>query len=561
MFMALILFGVNVTVGALGFLTWRQRGPLYPLNIPLERLQGKYINLSNISALISALAAILTIGCGFVYVGISRAWLWRRTRAGDGITISRWRAAASGGGIWRLIKAPLMAGGIALMAVAGAGLMSSAWAGVLVPNIKSVKVTGDIINMPSYAGNSDTGGLISCLDPLIPDLCVAIEYGDISEALAFGTSNRTVYQLLTTTVDLNGSYTAGLVGNLNGYADMSIPVIPQPLLIQYRSVGMTISTTCKLITDTGYNSDTSMWYYNSSCFPEPTTFGNASNTFGTYSTATGCPQDDSYIFEYGIAGSAMAYSNQTLSTNPLAFSCRISANEGQITSNVVANTVTFSDFVPGNQLTGEEIRPFATALIVAVAQDGAIKGKLGIVSSSIGSALRPMDKNGNILSAPDMNVAARIVSVGASAAASGGYLNLLPGQSTWTYTNVQNGTYDYYYNAYGWVGHESMLAWSTISVLIALVWLVTIFYMARGGTAYDPTDWFQTMNTGAGSHLAQVPGTCTGAGLKGKHFERMKLWYGEIADNHNHNHIGFSHSETIKVDQNKVYGGHPSTTV
>ncbi len=74
--------------------------------------------------------------------------------------------------------------------------------------------------------------------------------------------------------------------------------------------------------------------------------------------------------------------------------------------------------------------------------------------------------------------------------------------------------------------------------------------MAEGETAYDPTDWFQTVKSGAGSQLMQIPGSCTGIGLRGNAIDNMLMWYGEVGPTH----IGFGTHQTIAVHPAKRLG-------
>ena len=89
-----------------------------------------------------------------------------------------------------------------------------------------------------------------------------------------------------------------------------------------------------------------------------------------------------------------------------------------------------------------------------------------------------------------------------------------------------------------------MLFWSFVSIIVAIIWLSTAVYMSAGGTVYDPSDWFATINTAAGSRIAQIPGTCTGAGLEGKEVEGMMLWYGNVGGGH----IAFSERKTERLE-------------
>jgi hypothetical protein len=308
----------------------------------------------------------------------------------------------------------------------------------------------------------------------------------------------------------------------------------------YRSVGLQVTANCTRNLDVGGTSASGYYTYYSVCLSTQREFGNFSDTNGTYSDAVGCPRGNSYIVEYAAAQGWM--------NKPLALTCDIQANEGTITSLNQEAASIFFDFVPGGWLTGEELRMFASAVVAAALQDAGVVGKAGPISSAVLDLLPADDTSATV----DLGLVSYMMANGAAAAATAGYVSLLtvPVPSTYPpYQTLHTGSYSYSFSSYGWAAQWSKLAWGIISLLFGLSWLAAAIYMVKGGTAYDPTDWFQTMNTGAGSPFVPFRGTSTGAGLQGKHIDDTVLWYGEVGPSL----IGFSNTPTVAVHPAKLY--------
>lgn len=105
-------------------------------------------------------------------------------------------------------------------------------------------------------------------------------------------------------------------------------------------------------------------------------------------------------------------------------------------------------------------------------------------------------------------------------------------------------------DGFGWLSTPRILAWSTMCLLIGFVWILLALYMLGKGTRYNPTDWYHTLNTSAGSSLIQAAGTCTSAHLKTGTVNKERLWYGEL---HN-GHVGFSQHPTAPLQAKALYG-------
>ena len=517
---------------------------------------GTIVNVSNVASLITGFVSLSSIGCRRVYAGLSKAWLWRRASKGQGVTVRRWRAATSGGSLTALRKTPFMAGGIILATVMASGFTASAFTGILVPTLKIRTINGWMAEIPGYAGNAGIGDLLDCMNTTEGRVCApGLALGAVGLAMfnSAGSNSDPSYTFGSLSVFPGPSHTAGMVGFLDGFAGFSIWTpghIPVDA-VEYTSVGLQIDAKCTQIYDVGVNLNTGAFYYDSYCQGAKVQFGDANKHYATYSTANGCiGNGGDYTVEYAVAGAQVVYETRTVT--PLSFSCTIQATEGIVTSHndAVAWTASFDDehFVPGQRLTGEEVRTFASAIVAAVLQDGAVYGKTGPLSTALPDVLR---LNGS--AALDMTLAEGVIANGAAAAATAGYFILLPSTQDGPlddYTTLHPGNYTYAFTSYGWANHKSMFVWGVVSAILGLCWLAAVFYMAKGGTAYDPTDWFQTMNTGAGSQLAQIPGTCTGVGLQGKDIENTLMWYGEIGPTH----IGFSNHPAVAVHPAKRYG-------
>ncbi|WWC89039.1 uncharacterized protein L201_003957 [Kwoniella dendrophila CBS 6074] len=544
---SVLMGSISLTVGVLGVLTFYEMGPLFKLVIPISDLDGTIVNISTLASLITAITTILAAIAKKVYSDLSRSWLLRRAIKKDGITIKRWRAAASGGGIIHIGKSPFMTGGIALGLAISLGLMSSSFSGILVPNLKENYISGEFnYRVPGYSGNSGIGYLISCLNTTEQVSCPpSIAYSSVFEAIAgrglFTVPPQTLgldqNSLSAVTVFPGENYYAGLI-------DLELFLVIRPPEeshnIEINSVGLQTSATCQLNPNVGVNVTGGYYYYLSPCSNEYSKIGNSSNNDERYSTGGGCSHDTYYTIEYAVVVPHKGTNyNQTTPTKPFAFTCSVTANEGVIRTQIGDGTSRFDKFISGNQLTGEEVETFASAVVAVLLQDSAILGKTGELGERFEYISHLPDK---------MDRVSKMISNGAAAAATVGYLYL--GFIPFFYKNRHSGNYSYYLTSYGWVGHKSTLAWSVIALLSGLVWLVAAIYMLKGGTNYDPTDWFHTLNTGAGSTIQQIPGTSSCAGLEGKRVNTILLWYGAISPER----VGFSERPPIfSVDPNEVY--------
>jgi len=478
---ALAVATFNWIVGGLAIATYFHKGPLSSAQIPLNALTGSVVNPANLAALITGFGSVLAAASHLVQAGVSRSWLFRTSSQGIGIPIRQWQAAASGGGVRRLVKSPWTAGGIPLILLVSAGLMSSTYAGVLVPTRKFNHVGATFTKMPGYIGNAGIGNLVSCLNATSIYSCPTLKFGLVSSALSWGADRvgqEATLQIQSQSVDIDSKHSAGLALLVhNGTAGALVS--NDTKLINIRGPGTKLAVSCSKNV-AGISTD-GRYYYRSSCFGDETTirfFGNANNTRGTYTTASGCATPKSYTFEYAIGDSDLS---PKAPTGILSFTCEISANEGVLTTYIQGPQTAFDNFLPGQDMTGEEVRLFGSALVAAVLQDGAVDGKKG----SIGEAMIYSVMNNNTA---NMDIASTIIGNGATAAALAGYFSLSATHAVWTYPTLHSGWWKGYIETYGWVGRWSMLIWGIVAVLLGLGWMVSGIYMIKGGTSYDPTE-------------------------------------------------------------------------
>jgi len=187
-----------------------------------------------------------------------------------------------------------------------------------------------------------------------------------------------------------------------------------------------------------------------------------------------------------------------------------------------------------------------TAFIASIKSEAGLQGKIGPLAVSLLDGIRKLSSDDNLLAL------ARAVSNTMAASATDGYNTMADSaQPSDPYPNTidslrsQSGI-----RGYGWSTSARSLGWSIVCIVIAMAWYASAVYMIRGGTRYDPTDWFQTMYTSAGSNLNQIQGTCTGAGLQSRKLKKTEMWYGELAPGH----VGFAQQPTNVVNPAHKYG-------
>ena len=435
--LAILIASISTAVGFLGIFTFCSRGPLDAIVIPLEVSQGRLINPSNCPALISTIASFLGLMCGSVYNGISRAWLWRRASRAQGSKVYRWRAVASGGRFSDLYKYPFMAGGLILAAVAAAGLMRSAFLGVLVPNQKQNYHSGLIIDQPGYSGNTGVGWLISCINITAGNRhCAPSEgFDDIANAMTGANVDQHPYTTYygTNVAGNDSDYLASLTGILRDTIGVDMP--QKTWQLGYEAIGLSVTASCSEIGNVGVDHDNGMYYHgNSPCFPGNIIvfFGDANDTVGTFSTLLSCFNGSSYFLEYGLGGLLVSHS-RTTAANPRAFTCNITANEGRVTSTWTDFQSNMTAFQPGVQLTGDEMDLFASTLRVVMARENAVVGLYGGLTTSFSRVWQNDDQ------ISDMLLAETIISTGLASAATLGYLKLAWDASSNVYPNRQMG--------------------------------------------------------------------------------------------------------------------------
>ncbi|ORX37829.1 hypothetical protein BD324DRAFT_623475 [Kockovaella imperatae] len=171
-----------------------------------------------------------------------------------------------------------------------------------------------------------------------------------------------------------------------------------------------------------------------------------------------------------------------------------------------------------------DIKTVATGLISAFRAEAGLVGKPGIMGLAMASCW-----NGGQV---DLDGLAGGISNALAAAATAGYeYELAQTQTKSAELPVgvnQNGLA---VPGLGWKRSSRLWAYSVLEILGGLLWLAAGIYMIGGGTRYDPSDWFQTINTSAGSDLNQIQGTCTGA-----------------------DHVGFSQIKTTPLSAAEKYG-------
>jgi hypothetical protein len=210
-----------------------------------------------------------------------------------------------------------LAGGLVLATVAAAGIMSSAFSGVLVPTQKTNTVVGSLSGMPGFAGNAGFGNLVSCLNASTQIICApGFNYGSVMYAFqSAGSDGTSTYSINDISVLSGASFSAGLVGFLDQYADMDIPIAAQDL--SYTTVGLQVNATCTQNLQVGSNAASGSYTYLSQCESGWRIFGNTTDRIGTYSAASGCAGSNYYSLEYVVAGAQVAYlSGATLELTP-----------------------------------------------------------------------------------------------------------------------------------------------------------------------------------------------------------------------------------------------------
>jgi len=258
---------------------------------------------------------------------------------------------------------------------------------------------------------------------------------------------------------------------------------------------------------------------------------------GTFIAGSACAAQDqtTYIFELAI----------TSLSGVLAVQCDIEGMEGLGYATHHYGSITLIDRSPSSfdVLNATEMQSTVEAVLLAVQAEAGLRGMTGI----LGQPLIAAQQGGSV----DLVRIANGVSNALAASATAGYLGLVSTTSLYQYASWSKSLgIVTVYDGFGWSDAPRSLGWSVLCLALAIAWLSSAAYMKGGGTRYDPTDWFQTINTSAGSNLAQIDGTCTGAYLEPRKVNDTKLWYGELYPGH----VGFSQQNATPIQPKEKYG-------
>lgn len=543
--LALVIGITIIVLGALGLAAAFSVGPLQKAFIAPAMLDGRVITPKQISIVVAAAATLLSAVARWVAIGVCRAWLRRRSVQSRGITIKQWRSLAAGISIRDARKTPLLAGGLLLLFTLAIAAQGAALAGVIVPSARTFSYRSTYGPVVPLQGNGNYGQFISCLQP--GQVCIqALSINEVAGAFAAGlNSDRTSYNSFTQKV------VSTLPGFLGGNMLLSAPKGWSPVFKSTTTFTpvSAFSAKCTLIQDAGLSGG--RYYANLPCYGQRVYYGNT--TGGSFLFGDTCASSDntSMIMDIAVAG----WTGPTLPVPTFAVTCSVTGQEGygysvyeygeKTTVGYDSSTVNFKP------LTATDLFNPATALIAAMKQESGLNGVSGIMLSYMYSAAQgsqgiQVEQIQNALS--NAFAAAATAAYGLLASSNDSPSTAQSYPDSYTSLNMIT-TYD----GYGWSSTWASLGSSVLCILVGLAWLLLFAYMFGGGTRYDPSDWYQTLNTSAGSNLIQLPGTCTGAHLSARKVNNQLLWYGEIGPGH----IGFNQSPTMQLDPNKLYGEQP----
>ena len=536
-------------LGALVLAACFHSGPLYSTFIPVDSLTGPVVNTANIGAIIAGIATLISCVGAYVATGVSRAWLRRRAVKSEGIAVKEWRTIAAGVSIQEARRTPLVAGGIILGFTMAMAVNGPALAGAGLPAAMSQLHTSQHGPVIPFSGNGGQGSLVSCVNPNEPSQCASmLSMSDLANAFTSG---------VTVGMGLAPPGSKYLVaGRLTLADEHYLAAIPPtsanvtlyggpPLEYAEFAIRTPVSAytaTCSAVTQAGITAGDT-YFYDSQCLGDTTYFGDVSLPRSTYLSGIACPYANSarntFRMEIGYAG---PYSGS--STGISVYACDITGTEGFGTATQIYGQGTLikpSAIETFEPLTTSEMNSTVSAIIAALKAEVGLDGKVGPLGSSLSLALL-------MPNASDAMGVALSNTLAASAAY--GYMELLvedPQQFSTVFSSL---TTTWSIKGFGWTRSLRSIGWSITCLLIALIWFTAAAYMTGGGTRYDPTDWYQTLNTSAGSNLSQLPGTCTGGGLEAKTVNANMIWYGEVGPNH----IGFAQQPTSNLQRQNKYG-------
>ena len=309
----------------------------------------------------------------------------------------------------------------------------------------------------------------------------------------------------------------------------------------------TFNTICQLLPHTGIDNARDQFSIVSPCTSTQHLYGNSSADEQAFMYCDCCP--DASPARQGI--------NMTMSVAGWGVPDIVPNSTFGVGCNTVATeSMGNATYVYGSDAT---VEPKAGADFIPLSQNDMLNlgtAVLGSLKSSTGTDGIPTLTHATMVVAVDPNtgkidlsrIAAGISNAFAAAAASG-YTTQL--NSGYQYSNVIASLSAYTIEeGFGWMRMSRLSGWSALCCLVGLLWLALALYMRGGGTRYDPSDWYQTLNTAAASSIQQKHGTCTGAHLKEHMVNSEHLWYGELAPGH----VGFSQAPAPAVQPNVLYG-------
>jgi hypothetical protein len=538
---------ITLVLGILVLAAYLRTGPLYTIFIPFEDLSGPIVNTANIGAAIAALATLISRTGRYVAVGISRAWLRRRAVRSEGASVRQWRTISAGVSLRDARRTPLLAGGIILLFTIAMGLNGAALAGAGIPAAILQTYASSHGPVVPFRGNGGEGSLVNCVSVAEGKSCASImSLSDLSNAFGSGlgigsgvVARGAHYLVAGRTTISTDRYLAALPPTSANVTDFGAPPSTYAELSIVTPVSA-YSAQCSQITDVGIrNADE--YYYESQCSGQFLYFGDASIESATYLTAVSCysPSDlNTYRVEVAVANAPRPPGTI------IAYSCDVTGFEGMGVATSAYGGATYIEPTSPEQfqpLTVSDMNSTVTAFIAAIKAEVGLDGKLG----PLGGYLSLAFQNSNAA-----DILAIAVSNTLAASASYGYMALLTDDPKDFSTVYDSLPLTWSVRGFGWTKSSRSLGWSITCLLISFAWLVSALYMTGGGTRYDPTDWYQTINTSAGSNLTQLPGTCTGAGLQAKKVNKIRLWYGELGPGH----VGFAHQRTAELLPKGKYG-------
>lgn len=427
------------------------------------------------------------------------------------------------------------------------GLNGAALAGARIPAAIFQNYASRHGPVVPFSGNGGQGSLVNCVSIAEGKSCASImSLSDLSNAFGSGLGigngmvamggNYLVAGRTTISTDL---YLAALPPTVTNVVDFGAP----PAIYAELSISTPVSVysaQCSQIMNAGVRVGDE-YYFESQCFEPLLYFGDASMKVASYLTAAACysPSDPNIQrIEVAVANAPGARGTIT------AYSCDVTGYEGMGVATSAYGGATYIEPTSPEQfqpLTVSDMNSTVTAFIAAIKAEVGLDGKLGPLGGYLTLAFQSSNAS---------EVLAVAVSNTMAASASYGYMALLTDDPQDFSTVYDSLPLTWSVRGFGWTKSSRSLGWSITCLLIAFAWLVSALYVTGGGTRYDPTDWYQTINTSAGSNLTQLPGTCTGAGLQAKKVNKIRLWYGELGPGH----VGFAHQRTSELLPQGKYG-------